>query len=247
MRPSIAIPRGTKPDRYDGPLGSGVHRTSVSFDGVTFERVDRPVAVPEDALLVMACSEDVAGNREYPGWVAGALGTSRSALIFEPDGLEPQDVDVLNLDPLHVSEPIFWRATAEAPWVRLEPSEGRTPRSLRVWIDPERLPGDNREITAEVLIHDLSEQRVVSLLPCRSRWRLRPRRTMRWKRCPGRGKKPRGTLTSAGDAREPADRADTDGSRPTSVTRRSKLAPPCSARPGDFGLHDRHVTWTVGG
>ena len=139
-------------DADDSPGGSGVYRTIVSLNGTDRISYDGPLAVPLDATMVMAYSEDAAGNLEYPGWVAGALGISAPEVQFRHDSTAPEDIEVVNLDPLSISPPISWRAMSAVPWVRLEPPSGQTPQSLRVWIDPTLLPPDDGEVSGEITI-----------------------------------------------------------------------------------------------
>ncbi|MGW4873761.1 outer membrane protein assembly factor BamB family protein [Streptomyces chartreusis] len=138
----------------DGPQGSGVYRTWLTLDGAHHEPYGGgPVPVPDDAVVVMAYSEDGAGNLEYPGWALGALGLGERALRFR---LEKQEltaaVEVRNLDPLGVTAPIAWQAGTDARWLRLSPTSGTTPGSLRVEVLPDELPDNHGDFTAQVRV-----------------------------------------------------------------------------------------------
>jgi hypothetical protein len=160
---TVTITGGTvRVEADDGPGGSGVYRTILSLDGFRHDQYDRPLPIPDDVALVMAYSEDNAGNREYPGWVKGALGVSATDVRVDRDGPEHfVTVDVVNLDPLGISGPIPWQALANAPWVQVDPARGTTPQRLRVSVDASQLPQGASEATSEVVITVLDEQPVV--------------------------------------------------------------------------------------
>jgi len=58
----------------DNPGGAGVWRTYYTTDGTTRAVYTEPFRLPPDAKIVMAYSEDRAGNLEYPGAVWPVLG-----------------------------------------------------------------------------------------------------------------------------------------------------------------------------
>jgi hypothetical protein len=103
----------------------------VSTDGVTHRVYEGAFPVPEDAKVVMAYSEDVAGNLEYPGVARPVLGVSPSEIRFD-NRRDVARVEVLNLDPLHVSGELDCSAMPDQEWVVVEGGRGKTPYTFTV-------------------------------------------------------------------------------------------------------------------
>jgi outer membrane protein assembly factor BamB len=130
----------------DGDTGSGVYQTRYTTDGSTFEVYEGPFRLPGDARLLMAHSEDWAGNLEYPGAVLPALGLSETEVTLRPDasGHALAEVRVENLDPIGISPSLDWEAEAGCDWLRLRPASGGTPETLTILADATGLaPGQH--------------------------------------------------------------------------------------------------------
>jgi hypothetical protein len=123
----------------DNPGGAGVLRTYYSTDGVTRAVYTGPFAVPLDARIVMAYSEDRAGNTEYPGAVRPVLATSESFLVLTAPAGSPapveRTIDVLNPDPFSMTGQLEWEASTDSSWLALAPARGTTPSQLLIRLD----------------------------------------------------------------------------------------------------------------
>lgn len=119
----------------DNQGGSGVFQTYFTTDGTTRTIYDGPFKIPASAKIVMAYSEDRAGNLEYPGAVRPVLGISEDKLLVIPKDNEEErayDIQVTNLDPIGVTGSIAFVASANAPWVSIDKPEGKTPASIKI-------------------------------------------------------------------------------------------------------------------
>jgi hypothetical protein len=140
----------------DDPGGSGLYRTVYTTDGTHTVLYEEPFRVPDDASLVMAYSEDWAGNLEYPGAVLPVLGLSEPAirLTLNRRGRRPATapVQVRNLEPFEVTGPLDCQieATGDCPWLSLEPKSASTPFDLKLTVDGRSLsPGEH---TCDVVV-----------------------------------------------------------------------------------------------
>lgn len=124
------------PSSMDNPVA----RSRVTTDGLTHRIYERPFPVPDDAKVVMAYSEDIAGNLEYPGPARPVLGVSASEVTLA-DERDVAHVDVLNLDPLRVTGELDCVAEADADWVMLEGGRGATPYTVTVRLADTRPDG----------------------------------------------------------------------------------------------------------
>lgn len=133
----------------DNPGGAGVLHTYYTTDGTNRIVYGEPFSVPPDAKIVMAYSEDRAGNLEYPGAVRPVLGLSETHMVLRARVGSREtvrhDVEVVNLDPISVTGPLEWEASADVPWLWVEPSAGRTPYSITVSMRSADLPVGRHE------------------------------------------------------------------------------------------------------
>jgi hypothetical protein len=162
---AVTQPPTTRLDIADGRVRVTSHpavdecpvaRTYVTTDGVTHKPYEGPFSVPPDAKVVMAYSEDIAGNLEYPGATRPVLGLSAAQVRIAPDGTAT--IAVTNLDPLGVSGELDWRGQCDADWLVLEPSSGTTPATLLLRTTDEHA----RRGTARVVIRTSRADAAVS-------------------------------------------------------------------------------------
>ncbi len=133
----------------DNPGGAGVLRTYYTTDGMSRSIYTEPFTLPPDAKIVMAYSEDRAGNLEYPGAVRPVLGLSKTHLVMEVRA-ETQEVvrhtvDVINLDPISGTGQLEWEASTDVPWLSVEPSAGTTPYPITLSMHSADLGAELRE------------------------------------------------------------------------------------------------------
>jgi hypothetical protein len=117
----------------------------------THRAYEGPFPIPADAKVVMAYSEDIAGNLEYPGTARPVLGVSPSEIRFD----SPRDVasvEVLNLDPLRVSGQLDCVVLPHENWVVVEGGRGTTPYTFTV-----RAADDQPHSQATILVRTLTE------------------------------------------------------------------------------------------
>ena len=123
----------------DNPGGAGVFRTYYTTNGLTRSVYVEPFPLPPDAKIVMAYSEDRAGNMEYPGAVRPILGLSETHVDMRAraNTQEPvmHSVDVINRDPLSLTGQLEWWAVTDAPWLSIEPRAGTTPESITLSVN----------------------------------------------------------------------------------------------------------------
>ena len=98
----------------DNPGGAGVLRTYYTTDGVTRTVYIEPFPVPPDAKILMAYSEDRAGNLEYPGAVWPVFGLSHDNFVLNlADSLNTRSVVGRNQDG---RLEVFARGTDNGLW-----------------------------------------------------------------------------------------------------------------------------------
>jgi hypothetical protein len=134
----------------DNHGGAGVWRTYYTTDGIKRAIYTEPFPLPPDAKIVMAYSEDRAGNLEYPGAVQSVLGLSESHIVMKVSGTAPQEpvrhtVNVVNLDPISVTSQLEWVAEADVPWLSVEPRAGTTPYSITLSVRSADLTSGSHE------------------------------------------------------------------------------------------------------
>ncbi|MDQ3583434.1 MAG: hypothetical protein M3495_18295 [Pseudomonadota bacterium] len=133
----------------DNPGGAGVLRTYYTTDGITRSIYTEPFALPPDAKIVMAYSEDRAGNLEYPGAVRPVLGLSETHVVMKvragTQDTVQHTVDVVNLDPISVTGQLQWEALTDVPWLSVEPSAGTTPYPITLSMYSADLGAEPRE------------------------------------------------------------------------------------------------------
>jgi hypothetical protein len=147
----------------DNPGGAGILRTYYSTDGTTHAVYTEPFSLPPDARIVMAYSEDRAGNLEYPGAVRPVLGLSETRVVMTAKAGAQEavrhTVNVMNLnplsgDPLSVTGQLEWEASTEAPWLQVEPSAGTTPYPMTLFMHATDLAVGHYE--AKVIVRSLT-------------------------------------------------------------------------------------------
>ncbi len=142
----------------DNPGGAGILRTYYSMDGMTRATYTEPFPLPSDAKIVMAYSEDRAGNLEYPGAVRPVLGLSENHVVMRTrtgsQEIVKHIVDVVNLDPIPITGQLDWEAWTDVPWLSVEPRAGTTPYSITLSVRPVDLTADLH--AAKVVIRSLT-------------------------------------------------------------------------------------------
>jgi hypothetical protein len=127
----------------DNPGGAGVWRTYYTTDGITHSIYTDPFPLPPDSKIVMAYSEDRAGNLEYPGAVYPVLGISETKIVLKAKAGDRKAVqhviDVVNLDPFPLTGPLQWEVFTEDPFLSIEPAAGLTPYSITIYANSAKL------------------------------------------------------------------------------------------------------------
>jgi hypothetical protein len=155
----------------DNRGGAGVLRTYYTTDGISRSVYTEPFTLPPDAKIVMAYSEDRAGNLEYPGAVRPILGLSETQVVMkaraETHEAVRYTVDVINLDPISVTGRLEWQASTDVPWLSVEPRAGTTQHPITLSMRSADLGAEPREAWVKGISGIIYEANVIvrSLTP----------------------------------------------------------------------------------